>query len=86
MNVSIDISLYPLHKDYEAPIQDFIKRLRTTEFNIIENPLSTQVYGDYLEVMDWINKNIYNCFLEEKHCVFILKIINGDRGAYTPNF
>jgi uncharacterized protein YqgV (UPF0045/DUF77 family) len=86
MNVSIDISMYPLHKDYESPIQDFIKRLRATKFNIVENPLSTQVYGDYLEVMEWINKNMHSSFLEEKHCVFILKIVNGDRGNYAPNF
>jgi len=86
MNVSVDISMYPLHKEYESPIQDFIKRLRATKFNIIENPLSTQVYGDYIEVMEWINKNIHSSFLEEKHCVFILKIVNGDRGYYEPNF
>jgi uncharacterized protein YqgV (UPF0045/DUF77 family) len=86
MNVSIDISMYPLHKEYESPIEAFIKKLRTTQFQVIENPLSTQVYGDYLEVMEWINKNIHVSFLEEKHCVFILKIVNGDRGNYEPNF
>ncbi len=86
MNVSIDISMYPLHKDFETPIQEFIKKLRTTNFQILENPLSTQVYGDYKEVMDWINNNIHASFLNEDNCVFILKIIKGDRGDYEPNF
>ena len=86
MNVSVDISMYPLHKEYELPIQEFIKKLRATHFLISENPLSTQVYGDYLEVMAWINNNIHASFLEEKNCVFILKIIHGDRGDYKPNF
>jgi uncharacterized protein YqgV (UPF0045/DUF77 family) len=78
--------MYPLHKDFETPIQEFIKKLRTTEFKVLENPLSTQVYGDYKEVMDWINNNIHASFLNEKNCVFILKIVNGNRGDYEPNF
>lgn len=86
MNVSVDISMYPLHKDFETPIQEFIKNLRATSFQVIENPLSTQVYGDYLQVMNWINKNIHDSFLDEKNCVFILKIIKGDRGDYEPDF
>ena len=86
MEVSVDISMYPLHKDFESPIQEFIKKLRATKFQVSENALSTHVYGDYLEVMEWINKNMHNSFLEEKNCVFILKIIHGDRGDYEPNF
>jgi uncharacterized protein YqgV (UPF0045/DUF77 family) len=78
--------MYPLHKDFETPIQEFIKKLRTTNFQISENPLSTQVYGDYMEVMNWINNNIHASFLNEENCVFILKIIKGDRGDYEPNF
>lgn len=86
MNVSVDISMYPLHKDFETPIQEFIKKLRDTKFKVIENPLSTQVYGNYMEVMNWINSNIHASFLNEDNCVFILKIIHGDRGDYEPNF
>lgn len=86
MTVSVDISMYPLHKEFEAPIENFIKKLRDTPFQVIENPLSTQVYGNYTEVMNWINKNIHESFLNEKNCVFVLKIIKGDRGDYEPHF
>lgn len=86
MKVSVDISLYPLHKDFEIPIKDFIKKLRSSGFTIIENPLSTQVYGDYQEVMIWIQENMHETFLNEDHCLFILKIIKGNRGAYKPSF
>lgn len=86
MKVSVDISLYPLHKDFEKPIKDFIKKLRSSGFITIENPLSTQVYGDYQEVMNWIRENIHETFLNEDHCVFTLKIIKGDRGGYKPSF
>ncbi|MBS3992125.1 MAG: hypothetical protein KGZ87_00235 [Bacteroidetes bacterium] len=86
MNVSVDISLYPLHKDFELPIKEFIKNLRKSGFTIIENPLSTQVYGDYLAVMNWLQTHIHETFLNEEHCVFTLKIIKGNRGDYKPSF
>ncbi len=86
MTVSIDISMYPLHKDFEIPIKNFIKKLRSSGFTTIENPLSTQVYGNYNDVMDWLKENIEEAFLNENNCVFNLKIIKGDRSAYEPSF
>lgn len=86
MNVSVDISLYPLHKDFEIPIKAFITQLRASGFTVIENPLSTQVYGEYTAVMSWLQRNIHETFLNEEHCLFTLKIIKGDRGNYKPSF
>jgi len=84
MNVSIDISMYPLHKDFEKPIIDFIKILRNSKFHVEENGLSTQIFGKYLEVMDFINSNIHQILLNEKNCVFILKIVTDDRSKHEP--
>ncbi len=84
MNVSIDISMYPLHKDFEKPIIDFIKKLRNSKFHVEENGLSTQIFGKYLEVMDFINSNIHQTLLNEKNCVFILKIVTDDRSKHEP--
>jgi len=84
MNVSIDISMYPLHKDFEKPIIDFIKKLRNSKFHVEENGLSTQIFGKYLEVMDFINSNIHQILLNEKNCVFILKIVTDDRSKHEP--
>jgi uncharacterized protein YqgV (UPF0045/DUF77 family) len=75
-----------LYKDFEIPIKEFIKQLRKSGFTVIENPLSTQVYGEYEAVMSWLQKNIHETFLNEEHCLFVLKIIKGDRGAYQPSF
>ncbi|MDP2089077.1 MAG: YkoF family thiamine/hydroxymethylpyrimidine-binding protein [Flavobacteriaceae bacterium] len=86
MKISVDISMYPLHRDFEIPIKNFIKKLRSSGFTTIENPLSTQVYGDYSEVMDWLQTNIKEAFLNENNCVFTLKIIKGDRSSYEPSF
>lgn len=86
MNVSIDISMYPLHKDYETPIIEFIKILRNSKFHTEENGLSTQIFGEYLEVMEFINSNINDVLLNEKHCVFILKIVTNDRSHHDPTY
>lgn len=79
MKVSVDISLYPLNKDFEKPIIEFIAELKKSEFTILENPLSTQVYGDYDRVLAFLSEKIKSVFFDENRYVFVLKIIKGDR-------
>ena len=86
MKVSIDISMYPLHQDFETPIKEFIKILRNSNFHTEENGLSTQIFGEYLEIMKFLNKNIHDALLNEKNCVFILKIVTEDRSYHEPNY
>jgi len=62
----------------------FIKKLRNSKFHVEENGLSTQIFGKYLEVMDFINSNIHQTLLNEKNCVFILKIVTDDRSKHEP--
>jgi uncharacterized protein YqgV (UPF0045/DUF77 family) len=50
MKISVELSFTPLHDDYEPSIIHFIKKLRASGLTVLENPLSTQVYGDYDEV------------------------------------
>ena len=51
MKVSIEISMYPLHKDYETSILDFIIRLNSHDFLSVEtNGMSTQVFGEWNKV------------------------------------
>ena len=58
MNVSAEITLMPLNSDYKKIIKDFILSLRNTDFDILENPLSTQIYGDFEPVMDMLTKKL----------------------------
>ena len=58
MNVSAEITLMPLNSDYKKIIKDFILSLRNTDFDILENPLSTQIYGDLEPVMEMLTKKI----------------------------
>lgn len=78
MNVSIDISYYPLKEEFIPPIKNFIDRLHDYEDLVVKtNGMSTQVFGEYFEVMEAITKEIHKSFALP-HSVFILKIINAD--------
>ncbi len=79
MKVSVDISLYPIKNEYQKPILDFIAELRASEFKVIENDLSTQIYGEYDKVMPFLNSKIKDVFLDDNLYIFVLKIIKGDR-------
>ncbi len=77
MNCSVEISMYPLKEDFKLAIIAFIKNLRTHAFIKVDtNGMSTQVFGDYKRVMNAINSEMENTFLNEKSVVFTLKIIN----------
>ena len=86
MDISVELTLTPLKDDYESIIKDFIKSLRKSEFKIIETPLSTQVYGDFKELMSFLNDNIYNTFLNSESIIMNIKIVKSDRSNYVPNF
>ena len=79
MKVSVDISLYPLDKNYEAPIVAFIEKLKASPFTILENPLSTQVYGEYDAVIDFLKEAMKQTLINEEMAVFNIKFIKGDR-------
>jgi len=86
MNISVELTLLPLQNDFEAPIIAFIKKLRASKFTVLENPLSTQIYGDYNELMPFLTNEIKTSFENQDHVVVNLKIVKSDRSDYEPNF
>jgi uncharacterized protein YqgV (UPF0045/DUF77 family) len=78
MKISVDISYYPLKVEFRAPILDFIARLQSHKtIEISSNGMSTQVFGEYDEVMQILQNEIKKSF-ELPHSVFILKMVNAD--------
>ena len=78
MNISVEVSYYPLHDQYIPPIQAFIDRLNTYDALIVKtNGMSTQVFGTYGEVFNALQTEIKAAF-EVPHSVFVLKVINAD--------
>ena len=86
MKISVEITLLPLHNDFENHIIQFIKRLRASEFTVLENPMSTQVYGDYDKVMSFLSEEIKTSFENQENVVVNLKIVKSDRSNYESNF
>ena len=80
MRISLDISLYPLTEGYVAPILAFIDQLETNPNLVVKrNSLSTQVFGEYRDVMDCIDREMQAVFDAIPHSVFVMKFIGSDR-------
>ncbi len=86
MKISVELTLTPLQDDFEPPIINFIKKLRASGLTVLENPMSTQVYGDYDEVMGLLQSEIEDAFEDLEHVVLTMKIVKSDRSSYEPHF
>lgn len=86
MEISVELTFSPLQNQFEEPIIHFIKKLRASGLIVFENPLSTQVYGEYERVMQVLTVEIKEAFeLVEKGLMYV-KIVKSDRHAYEPHF
>ena len=86
MEISVDLTFSPLQDDFEQHIIDFIKKLRASGLSILENPLSTQVFGSYDDVMQVLNTEIKTAFELMDRGLLFMKIVKSDRSAYEPHF
>lgn len=86
MNTSIEITLMPLNDNYESIIKKFITSIRDNRFQILENPLSTQIYGAYEPMMEMLVEKINSIFSDCDGIVVNLKIVKGNRFDYKPDF
>ena len=82
MKISVEITLIPIKKNYISIIKKFIKKIRGSDFKVIENPLSTHIYGDYDLLMNFLNKEIKNVFNDQD----LESIINSTNIYYLQEF
>ncbi len=86
MKISVELTLTPLQDAFEQPVVDFIKKLRASGLTVLENPLSTQVYGEYDAVMSLLQKEVRATFDTTDHILLHMKIVKSDRSGYEPHF
>lgn len=86
MKISVDLTLSPLQDAYEQHVIDFIKSLRDSKFTVLENPLSTQIFGNFDQLMPFLNQKIKKSFQNQDICVLTMKVVKTDRSDYEPNF
>lgn len=77
MKVAVDISLYPLAADFIPSIRDVIERLnRHSQLEVVTNPMSTQIRGEYDDVMAALKDEMKTTFENLPKAVFVVKILN----------
>jgi len=79
MQLSIEISKYPLSTEYIPPIKGFLDELNLQPgLTVLTNTMSTQVFGDYDAVMQALQHCIRWSFERYGKVVFVVKFIHGD--------
>jgi len=86
MKTSIEITLMPLNDDYKSIIKKFITSLRESNYQILENPSSTQIFGELEPTMLMLIQKINNIFSACDGIMVNLKIVKGNRFHYKPDF
>ncbi len=82
MKVAVDISLYPLANDFIPPIQDVIERLNQHNgVTVVTNAMSTQLRGEFDDVMAALNQEVKTTFERTPKAVFAIKILNNPLGS-----
>ena len=77
MRVAVDISLYPIADDFLPPIKDIVERLNDlSSVEVQTNAMSTQIRGEYDDVMAVLSSEIKTTFEQCPKAVFAIKILN----------
>lgn len=77
MEITVEISLYPLTDNYEQVVLDFIHSMHHYEGLRIEtNGLSTQIFGEYDQVLDAIKTEMKELY-QSQQAVLLIKMGRG---------
>lgn len=79
MKASVDISLYPLADEYIPAIKEFIERVQDyPDVAVVRNDLSTQLYGDYDQVMEILKVEVRLSWEKYGKSIFVIKLLRDD--------
>ncbi len=79
MQISVELSCYPLAEKYIPPIRAFIDKINQTEgVTALTNTMSTQLFGDSAVLFPLLEQAMTSSWQEEGKAVFVCKFINGD--------
>ncbi len=79
MQISVEISLYPLADNYLEEILKTITRLaEASDVKVKTNDMSTQLSGEFEAVMSLLKAEIFTTFSHTDKAVFVCKILNKD--------
>lgn len=77
MKISVEMSLYPLSDEFLPQIQDVVERLNNIAgIKVVTNAMSTQLMGEFDQVMAAITREMKLSFQQNNKAVFACKFIN----------
>lgn len=80
MNITAELSLYPLAKDYIATIQAYIDELNSfAGLEVRTHALSTEIFGEFSTVMHAVQSTTQKVFEQDNGIVLVAKYLNKDR-------
>ena len=83
MQISIEVSLYPLSENFISPIENFISCLKKYDnIEVRTNNMSTQLFGEFDNIIRVLKVEMEKTFKNQINSVFNLKIVNGDSRKY----
>jgi uncharacterized protein YqgV (UPF0045/DUF77 family) len=78
MNLTADISLYPIQDNYIPIIQAFINAIKQDpNLRVVENAMSTQIGGAYDKVMTAVGREMQASYEKFGAQVLVVKFIPG---------
>jgi len=79
MKASVDISLYPLADEYIPAIKESIQRGQEYPgIAVVRTDLSTQLYGDYEQIMDLLKIELRQSWEKYGKGIFVIKFLRDD--------
>ncbi|NND34470.1 MAG: hypothetical protein HKN76_17930 [Saprospiraceae bacterium] len=77
MQITVEISFYPLSEQFGNHVLDFLSDLRgESDVSIMTNQMSTQITGDYDQVMSLVNAALKQNFQKGYKASVVMKIFN----------
>lgn len=81
MNLSVDISMYPLQDDYKPKIKEYLEDLNTNADSNVEirsSNMSTRIFGEFDAVNTLLNAAMRRSMAKYGKIVFVCKFLQGD--------
>jgi uncharacterized protein YqgV (UPF0045/DUF77 family) len=78
MQATLEMSMYPLQSDYKNQILEFIRDIKSQhKLTVRVNGLSTQVFGEYEDIINLLQSEVKRELEKEMGVVFVMKLTSG---------
>ena len=80
MQLSVEISLYPLQDAYISKIDNFLQQLNQNSagLEILSSNMSTRIFGEFTAVTTLLNAAMQHSMQAHGKMVFVVKYLSGD--------